>query len=327
MMLFRRYLRCWTIGAAALLTLPRTGSALDYPARPVTLVVPFAAGSSPDAVARTLSPRLTELLGQQIVIENVGGAGGMIGAARVARAQADGYQILLGGAGPNAVSQALFKNPLFNSTDLAPVALLAEAPLVLVARKEIPADTLEQFLGYVKANQRSVQYGSAGAINHLTCALLTAGYEDRTTHVSYRGGGQAMQDLIAGRIDYLCPLATVAVPHIRSGQIKAVAVLTKHRSPILPDLASAHEQGLTNFDASSWFALFLPRGAPPEITKGLREAAIATISTAAVKDRLNQMGVFVVPPERRSPEYLQNFVESEILKWARPIQANGLSTN
>ena len=205
----------WAVATAILLCPPHFANAQSYPVRPVTLVVPFAAGSSPDAVARILAPPLSELLGQQVIVENVGGAGGMIGAARIANAPPDGYHLLLGGAGPNAVSQTLFKKPLFNArADLAAVALLAEAPLVLVARKDFPADTLEQFLGYVKANQRTVQYGSAGAINRLTCALLIGASGDKITHVAYRGGGQASQDLIAGRIDYTCPLAAVAIPQI-----------------------------------------------------------------------------------------------------------------
>jgi len=325
MIFSRGYFSQLAIGIAAMLSLPYFANAQGYPERPVTMVVPFAAGSSPDAVARVLSPRLSELLGQQIVVENVGGAGGMIGAARIAKAPPDGYHLLLGGAGPNAVSQILSKNPQFDSrTDFAPVALIAEAPLVLVVRKDLPADTLQQLLAYVKKDERNVKYGSAGAINRLSCAMLTAGLGVRVTHVPYRGGAQATQDLIAGRIDYTCPLAAVATPQIRSGRAKAIAVLSKHRLPLLPDLATAHEQGLVNFDASSWFAFFLPKGTPSAIVRKLHDATIASINTASVKEQLARIGVFVVAPERRSPEYLKTFVESEIAKWSAPARALGL---
>jgi len=325
MILSRGHFQHLAVGVAALLSLQHPANAQGYPQRPVTIVVPFAAGSSPDAVARVLSPRLSELLGQQIVIENLGGAGGMIGAARIAKAPPDGYHLLFGGAGPNAVSQILSKKPQFDSrTDFAPVALIAEAPLVLVARKDLPADTLQQFLDYVKTNGHSARYGSAGAINRLSCAMLTAGLGVRVTHVPYRGGAQATQDLIVGRIDYTCPLAAVAVPQIRSGRAKAIAVLSKHRLPMLPNLATAHEQGLLNFDSSSWFAFFLPKGTPPDVVRKVHDATIATINTAGVQEQLARMGAFVVAPERRSPEYIKTFVESEIAKWTAPARAIGL---
>jgi tripartite-type tricarboxylate transporter receptor subunit TctC len=198
---------------------------------------------------------------------------------------------------------------------------------VLITRKDLPADTLQQFLDYVKTNERSMQYGSAGAINRLTCAMLTTALGVKITHIAYRGGGQALQDLIAGRVDYECPLAAVAIPHTQSGRVKAIAVLTKNRLPSLPDLATAHEQGLLNFDSSSWFALFLPKGAQSEIVRKLHDVTIATMNTADVQERLKRMGSFLVAPERRSPEYLQAFVESEISKWAAPIRAIGLSEN
>jgi tripartite-type tricarboxylate transporter receptor subunit TctC len=262
------------------------------------------------------------------VIENVGGAGGMSGAARVAKAAPDGYQFVFGGASTHAINQTLYKKPLYNAaTDFAPVALIAETPQVLVTRKDLPAGNLREFIAYAKSNQASMQYGSAGtgSPTHLACSLLNAVIGIDVTHIPYRGAAPTMQDLIAGRIDYQCPNTTVALPQIEAGTIKAIAILTRDRSPILPDLASTHEQGLTDFEASIWYALFLPKGTPPAIVGKLHDAAVATMETPSVQARLKDIGATVVTSERRSPEYLQKFVENEIAKWAAPITAANIT--
>src|SRR5271166_4005964 len=186
----------------------------QWPTRPMTMVVPFAAGGPADTVGRILAPRLSELLGQQVVIENVGGSGGMTGSSRVARAAPDGYQFVLGNVGTHAANQTFYRSPLYNAaTDFAPVMLIAQTPLVLLARKELPADNLSEFIAYVKANQSSMQYGSggAGSASHLACVLLNAAIGVAVTHVPYRGAAPAMQDLIAGRIDYQCPDSPIAI--------------------------------------------------------------------------------------------------------------------
>jgi len=316
-----------TVGAIALPALLRTAKAQAYPTRPVTMVVPFAAGSGSDVLARILGPRLSEVLGQQVIIENIGGAGGMIGSARVAKAGPDGYQFILGSTSTHAQNQSMFKNPLYNAaTDFAPVALAVDLPQVLVTRSSLSTNGVAEFAAYAKANQGKMQFGSAGvgSGSHLACALLNSALGLNVTHVPYRSSAQAMQDLIAGQMDYFCPLLSAAISQLDSKTIKAIAILTRDRSPILPNLPSAHEQGVTNFAADSWQAFFLPKGTPAAIIQKLHDAAIATMETRAVQDRLKETGATIVAPERRSPEYLRKFVEAEIDKWARPIKANGI---
>jgi tripartite-type tricarboxylate transporter receptor subunit TctC len=301
--------------------------AQNWPARPMTMVVPFAAGSSSDVVGRIIAPRLSELLGQQVVIENVGGAGGMTGANRVAKAAPDGYQFVLGTGGTHATSQTLYRNPLYNAgTDFAPVALIVEQTIVLVARKDLRADNLQEFATYAKGQQAKMQYGSpgTGSAPHLACVLLNAALGISITHVPYRGGPPAIQDLMAGRIDYACLSGTVAIPQIESQAVKALAILTKDRSPSLPALASAHEQGLSNFHASTWYAVFLPKRTPAPIVEKLHGAVVATMDTPAVQARLKETGTDLVAPDRRSPEYLAKFVVSEIDRWAAAIKTAGV---
>jgi len=299
----------------------------NWPIRPVTMVVPFGAGSGIDVLGRILAPRLSEILGQQVVVENVGGAGGMTGASRVAKAAPDGYQFVLGNVGTHAQNQSLYPKPLYNAaTDFAPIALIADTPQVLIARTDLPANNLQEFIAYAKANQAKMQYGSAGAGSaaHLGCVLLNTAIGVNVTHVPYRGGGPAMQDLIAGRIDYQCPLIALAISQIESKSVRAIAVLTRGRSAILPALASAREQGLTDFEISTWNAFFLPKGTPPAIAQKLHDATVATMNTPAIHERLMQIGAELAAPERRSQDYLQEFVASEIKKWEAPIKAAGL---
>jgi tripartite-type tricarboxylate transporter receptor subunit TctC len=204
--------------------------------------------------------------------------------------------------------------------------LVVELPLVLVARKDLPADGLPTFVAYAKANRAAMQYGSggAGSATHLACALLNAAAGIEATHVPYRGGAPAMQDLIAGRIDYLCIDTPVALPQIEAASIKPIAVLSHGRSESLPSLASAHEQGLASFAATNWAGLFLPKHTPVEIVAKLHDAVVAAMETPSVQAQMKKVGADLVPSERRSPAYLQKFVESEIEKWAGPIKASGL---
>ena len=302
-------------------------AAQDWPTRPVTMVVPFAPAGGTDVLGRIVGRRLAETLGQQVVIENVGGAGGMVGSARVAKAAPDGYQFVLGSRA-DAINQTLYKNPLYNlTTDLAPVVLIADQPTVLVARKDLPVADLKEFIAYARKNQGAMQYGSAGAgsTGHVDCALLNARMGVNIAHIPYRGGGPAMQDLIAGRIDYFCTLSGTIVPQIESNLVKPVAILTRERAPMLPKLASAHEQGLSDFEASTWFGFFLPKGTAAPIIQKLHDATVAAMETPSVQDRLREVGVIVVAPERRSPEYLQRFVVSEIARNAGPIKAAGIA--
>jgi tripartite-type tricarboxylate transporter receptor subunit TctC len=312
---------------APVLLLGGPAAAQDWPTRAVTMVVPFAAGGGTDVLGRIVGRRLSEILGQNVIIENVGGAGGMTGSARVVRAPPDGYQFVLGSRA-DAINQTLYKNPLYNfATDLAPVVLIADQPTLLVTRKDFPAANLQEFIAYAKANQSSLQMASAGAgsTGHLDCTLLNGAIGIKVAHIPYRGGGPAMQDLVAGRIDYICTLSATAKPQIESNLIKPIAILTRGRSPMLPNLASAHEQGLTDFEATTWFGFFMPRGTPAPIIQRLHDATVAAMDTPSVQDKLKEVGAIVVAPERRSPQYLQAFVESEIRKNAVPIKAAGVA--
>jgi tripartite-type tricarboxylate transporter receptor subunit TctC len=320
--------RAVIIGLALHITGPDSAAAQSWPIRPLTMVIPFGPGSGIDVLGRILAPPLSEILGQQVVVENVGGAGGMTGTARVARAVPDGYQFVLGNVGTHAQNQSLYARPLYNAAgDFAPVVLIADTPQVLISRADLPADNFREFIAYTKAHEAKMQYGSpgAGSAAHLACVLVNAAIGVKVTHVPYRGGGPAMQDLIAGRIDYQCPLIALAISQIGSKTVKPLAALTRNRSAILPVLASAHEQGLSNFEVSTWNAFFLPKGTPPGIVQKLHDATVTAINSLAVQERLKQIGAELVPPEHRAQEYLQKFVESEVAKWAIAIKAAGVT--
>jgi len=294
------------------------------------MVVPFAAGGGADVMGRILAARLADVLGQQVIVENAGGAGGMNGAYRVAKAAPDGYQFVLGTNGTHAQNQSLYKSPLYNAaTDFAPVALIGEQPIALLTRKDLPADNLPEFIGYAKANQASMKYGSAGTGSavQLSCMLLNAANGLSITHVPYRGSAPATQDLIAGRIDYQCANLSPVLSQVEAHRIKALAVLSGHRSALMPELATADEQGLTGFEAILWYGLFLPKDTPPAIVEKLNAAVIATMNTPAVQERMKQIGAELVTPERRSSEYLGEFVVKEIAKWAGPIKASGVTAD
>jgi tripartite-type tricarboxylate transporter receptor subunit TctC len=315
---------------AGLLAVGGTAGAQQYPDRAVTMVIPFAAGGPTDVLGRVMAQRMSEVLGQQVVVENVGGAGGMTGSARVAKAKPDGYQFVIGTVGTHAQGQTLYKKPLYNSmTDFTPVALMANVPIILTTRKDLPVSNFKEFVDYAKQHQRSMQFGSAGAgsATHLGCVLLNYVVGLDITHVPYRGTGPAMQDLQGGRIDYLCEIITTAKPQVDGGTVKALAIFDTKRSPALPNLPTAAEQGTQDLVAYTWNAIFLPKGAPPEVVKTLNEAALAAMHTPAVRQRLEFLGAEIVPDDRATPEYLARFLKSEIEKWAGPIKASGVSVD
>lgn len=313
---------------AVVMAFAAPAAAQDWPTRPITMVVPFAAGGGFDVVARVIAPHLSESLRRPVIIENVGAAAGIVGTTRVAKAAPDGYLFLLGSVGTHAYNQTLYKKLPYNAvTDFAPVALIAEQPMVLVANKNFPANSLQEFIAYAKANGEKLQYGSAGvgSTTHLGCALLNTTAGIHVTHVPYRGGGPAMVDVIAGQIHYMCSNIAGALPHIAGNSVKGIAILSRRRSSLLPNLATAHEQGLADFEAITWNAFFLPKGTPAPIVKKLNKAIVEALNNPAVVDRMHTLGVDIVAPERRSPEYLQKFVESETAKWAIAIRASGIS--
>jgi tripartite-type tricarboxylate transporter receptor subunit TctC len=315
--------------AAALAALCATpASAQEWPTRPLTMVVPFAAGGPADVLARILDHRLSELLGQQVIIENAGGAGGVTGSVHVAKAAPDGYQLVMGTQGTHAQNQALYKNPPYHPiADFAPAGLIVLTPLVLIVRKDLPVNDFKEFAAYFRENHGNMQFGSAGAGSgtHLGCVLLNAALGANVTHVPYRGSALAMQDLQAGRIDYMCDVVSTALPQIQGKTVKPIAVLNRERAPVLPDLPTAQEQGLSNFEAPGWFALFSPKATPAPIIRRLNTALSDTLDTPLVRQRLEGLGMSIPPPDRRSPEYLARFVASEIDKWSGPIKAANIT--
>ena len=313
--------------AASLLVIGLPAAAQNWPSHPVTMVVTFAAGSGDDVLARIISPKMGEALGQTVVVEDIGGAGGMNGASRVARATPDGYEFVMGGTGTFAANQTLYEHPAYDAMkDFEPVGLAAEQPLILVVRKDFPANTLSEFISYAKANQKKLQFasGGTGSTTHLGCLLLNSAIGIDTNHIPYRGTATAIQDIVAGRIDYACAIASTVISQIKGDQLRPIAILTKQRSPIFPNLPTADEQGLTELDASSWNGLFLPKGTASAVVHKLHSALQAALSDPQVQARVQQVGGQVVPEARQSADYLGKFVSEEIVKWAKPIEAAGL---
>jgi tripartite-type tricarboxylate transporter receptor subunit TctC len=318
---------------SAVLTLLTLGgaSAQDWtPTRPLTMVIPFAAGGPTDVLGRVVAQRMSEILGQQVIVENVGGAGGMTGSARVAQAQPDGYTMVLGTVGSHAQNQTMYKRPQYNSTtDFTPVALIAEVPIILTVKKDLPAKDFREFVAYAKANQDKMTFGSAGAgsATHLGCVLLNYVIGTNITHVPYRGTGPAMQDLHGGRIDFLCEIITTAKPQVDSGNVRALAIFQKERSPALPNLPTALEQGTQNLEAYTWNAIFLPKGALEPVVRKLNSTIVQAMKSPAVRDKLTELGAQLVSEDRTTPQYLAQFLKSEIDKWAAPIKASGVTAD
>ena len=305
---------------------PRSAAAGDWPSRPVTMVVPFPPGGGTDVLGRIVGRQLSQTLGKQVVIENVGGAGGMIGSARVAHAAPDGYQFVLGSRA-DAINQTLYKKPLYNlKEDLAPVVLIADQPMILIARKDLPVNGLRDFVAYVQKHQSTLRTGSAGigSTGYVDCALFNQAIGVKVQDIPYRGGGPALQDLIAQQYDYFCTLSPTAVPPTQAGLVKAIAMLSRKRLPSLPEVPTTFEQGMP-FAASTWFGFFLPKGTSPSIIKKLRDATATAINTPAVQEQLAATGTFVVPPEHQTTEYLQSIIGPEIEKNGAPLRAAGMS--
>ena len=301
--------------------------AQDWPTRPMTLVVPFGAGSGTDLVARHLAAPIGERLGQPLVVLNAGGAGGLIGVSRAAKAASDGYELVVGSLDTFAQSPSLRKQPPYDPVrDFVPAGLAVLQPLILIARKDLPVSNMREFADYVKANGSKMQFGSAGVgtANHLVCSLLTRAMGADVTHISYRGSAEAMTDMLAGHLDFYCILAISGLPFIKSGTLKAIAVLTHERSPVLPDLATAKEQGFDFGDFYYWMGLFFPKNTPAPIVAKFNAALGAALDRADLQARLREVATAVVPPERRSTDYLRGSLASEIKSWGEAIKASGI---
>jgi tripartite-type tricarboxylate transporter receptor subunit TctC len=323
-----RVLAASVLACAALFASP--AKTQEWPVRSVTMIVPYAAGGPVDTVGRILAARLGEVLGQQVIVENVGGAGGMTGSSRVAKAAPDGYTFLMAGTSVMAMNQTLYKKPLYDTAnDFTPVTLVTDSARVLITRSDFPAATLPEFVAYAKANAGKLQYGSAGAGSgsHVCAILLDAAMGTRITHLPYRGSAPALQDMIGGRIDFMCEQISTALPQIEAKMVKAVATLGLDRAPGLEDLPTAKEQGIDGLDCGAWGAFMFPKGTPDAIVQRMARAANETVETTSVRDRLKAIGVTIPARERRTLDYLAKFIPSEIDRWVAPIKASGVTAD
>lgn len=300
--------------------------AQEWPNRPVNIIVPYAAGGPVDTIARILAARLSELLGQQMIVENIGGAGGQTGAARAAKAAPDGYTVLLSGSAVLAQNPALYKRQQYNPvTDFEHATLHTDSARVLIARKDFPANNFKEFVAYVKANAHKLQYGSpgVGSGGHVCWILLDQAMGTKLTHIPYRGAGPAMQDLLGGRLDFMAEQISTAVPQIKGGTVKAFATLGPELGPGLETIPTSESEGMKGIDCGAWGAFSFPKGTPRPIIDRLAQASSDAIDTPAVVSRFKTVGVTVVARDRRSPEYITRFVQSEMVRWAEPIKASG----
>jgi tripartite-type tricarboxylate transporter receptor subunit TctC len=319
--------------AAALATtiaLTAPAAAQEWPTRPITLIVPFAAGGGIDVSARLQAQRMSELLGQTIVVENVGAAAGTIGSSRVAKAEPDGYTFLIGNTGTHAYSQSLYKKPLYNAvTDFQPIGLVSESPRILIARKDLPANNLKELVAWLKANEKTATFGSAGVGSgtHVPCVLLNLTLGLNITHIPYRGAGPVMQDLIGGRLDYFCDTIQTGAKQAQQGTVKGIAVMAEKRVPIIPELATTGEQGVPGVEASVWNGFFFPKGTPAPIVQKMNKAMSDTLEDPAIRTKLEQLGLVITPPERRGADYLAKHLPAEIERWAKPIREAGISAD
>ena len=312
---------------AALALLATSASAQEWPARNVTLIVPFAAGGGIDANARVQALALAEVLGQGVIVENIGAAGGTVGTARAAKAEPDGYTLLIGNSGTHAYAATLYKSLPYDPVgDFEPVGMTTDSPRILLVRKDLPVSNLEGFIAYAKENQAKMQYGSAGVGSgtHLPCTLLNAVMGVNVVHVPYRGAGPAMQDLIGGRLDYMCDTIQTGAEQARGGTVKGIAVMGPTRVPII-DLPTTAEAGLNGVDATVWNGFFYPKGTPRGIVLKMSKALNAMIERPDVVKRMAELGLSILPPEQRTPEYLAAFLPKDIERWGKVIRDAGLA--
>lgn len=309
--------------AAAALAAGSAG-AQTYPAKPITMIVPFAAGGPTDVVARIVTEHMSRTLGQQIVIENVGGAGGTTGTTRASQAGNDGYTIMMGHMGTHGAAPALYPNLKYDpSKDFEPIGLAAGTPILIVAKKGFPAQDLKGFVDYVKANADKVNQAHAGvgSVSHSTGILLTSQIGVKTTQVPYTGTGPALNDLVSGQVDFMTDQIVNVAEQIRAGSIRAYAIATPARSPALPDVPTTKEAGLPQYEVSAWNAVFAPKGTSAEIVAKLNDALVKALADEGTRKRLLDLGAVLPEKNEQTSAWLGEFVAKEVARWTPVLKA------
>jgi tripartite-type tricarboxylate transporter receptor subunit TctC len=303
-----------------------SASAQSYPSRPVTVVVPFSAGGPVDVVARVLVDPMRKALGQAVVVDNTTGAGGSIGVGRVARAAPDGYTVSIGHWSTHVVNGAVYSLPYDLLKDLEPVAMIGANPMLIVGKAALPATNLKEMIAWVKANQASVNVGTAGAGSgtHISGVYFQNAIGANLQFVPYKGSGPAMQDLVGGQIEMMVDQMSNSLPQVRAGRIKAYAITAKARSAAAPEIPTVDEAGLAGFHMSIWYGTWVPRGTPKEAISTLNGAIASALADAAVRQRLADLGLEIVPPAQQTPGALGAHHKAEIEKWWPIIKAAGI---
>jgi tripartite-type tricarboxylate transporter receptor subunit TctC len=299
------------------------GHAQDYPSRPVTVIVPFPAGGASDVVARIVTNQMAKILGQSIIIENIGGAGGTLGSAHVAAAEPDGYTLLAAAMGSHVAAPVLTPNLKYDPVaDFVPIGITAHSPAVVIARKDFPARDFKEFVAMLRQQGDAVKeaHGGIGASSHMACLLFTAEIGAKPTLVAYRGSGPALNDLMGGHVDFLCEQSVSVAEQVLAGSVKAYAVSAPERLAMLPNVPTAKEAGV-NYQMSVWSGLFAPKGVPPEVIVRLADALDKALDEAVVRDRLLQLGASIPAKAERNPAVFDRFVRSEIARWAPILTA------
>jgi tripartite-type tricarboxylate transporter receptor subunit TctC len=324
MNLLRRKFLHLAAGAAALPAVPCVARAQTYPTRPITIIVPFVPGGSTDAIGRILAQRLRSSLGQPVIIENVGGAGGTIGVGRVARAAPDGYTIDIGQTSTHVVNGAAYSLEYDLLKDFEPVSLVSSNPLLILAKKAMPADNLKELVVWLKANPDKATQGIPGPDQQAVGLLFQKATGTQFQFVPYRGGAQIMQDIVAGHIDLIITQAALALPQVRARAVKAYAVMAKARMPAAPDIPTVDEAGVPGLYASGWFGVFAPKGTPKAVISTLNAAIVEALADPMVRSRFADIGQDIFPREQQTPEALAALQKTEIEKWWPIIKAANL---
>ena len=315
----------WAALSFLILAGAAVAQAQTYPSRPITLVVPFPPGGSTDAAARIMAERMRASLGQSVVIENVGGAGGSIGVGRVARAAPDGYTIDIG-QWDTHVGSIIYKLDYDLEKDFEPIALISNNPQLMVAKNDLPAKTLAELVTWMKANPGKINFVNQNAAAHVTGVMFENLTKQKVQFIPYRGAGPAMTDLVSGTVDLLVVQGAVALPQIRAGKIKALANLSAARSASMPDIPTADETGVPGLYMSGWFGFWAPKGTPKDVIARLNAATTEALADPAIQKRFTELGLDIAPRAQQTPEGLAAFQKAEIEKWWPIIKAAGIGT-